>query len=128
MTRIGSETITPQQWYKGVVAELWRGFNLFGKFNLKRWWQDEDSVSILQRLSDFIEDVLLVQFPNDRVFIFIDGIDSTLRLNFPIDDFFALIRFCYNQRAVNPEFHRACYADKPYWTLKLGHRGSVWAT
>jgi WD40 repeat protein len=110
MTRIGSETITPQQWYKGVVAELWRGFNLFGKFNLKRWWQDEDSVSILQRLSDFIEDVLLVQFPNDRVFIFIDEIDSTLRLNFPIDDFFALIRFCYNQRAVNPEFHRLTFA------------------
>ena len=110
MTRIGSETITPQQWYKGVVAELWRGFNLFGKFNLKRWWQDEDSLSILQRLSDFIEDVLLVQFPSDRVFIFIDEIDSTLRLNFPIDDFFALIRFCYNQRAVNPEFHRLTFA------------------
>ncbi len=110
MTRIGSETITPQQWYKGVVAELWRGFNLFVKFNLKHWWQDENSVSILQRLSDFIEDVLLVQFPNNRVFIFIDEIDSTLRLNFPIDDFFALIRFCYNQRAVNPEFHRLTFA------------------
>ncbi len=109
MTRIGSETITPQQWYKGVVAELWRGFNLFGKFNLKHWWQDENSVSFLQRLSDFIEDVLLVQFPNNRVFIFIDEIDSTLRLNFPIDDFFALIRFCYNQRAVNPEFHRLTF-------------------
>ena len=28
MTRIGSENITPLQWYKGMIAELWRGFNL----------------------------------------------------------------------------------------------------
>jgi WD40 repeat protein len=110
MTRIGSETITPQQWYKGMVAELWRGFNLFGKFNLKNWWQDEDDVSILQRLGNFIEDVLLVQFPNEKVFIFIDEIDSTLRLNFPIDDFFAFIQFCYNQRAINPDFNRLTFA------------------
>lgn len=110
MTRIGSETITPQQWYKGMVAELWRGFNLLGKFNLKSWWQDEDNVSILQRLGNFIEDILLVQFPNEKVFIFIDEIDSTLRLNFPIDDFFAFIRFCYNQRAINPDFNRLTFA------------------
>jgi hypothetical protein len=80
MTRIGSETITPQQWYKGMVAELWRGFNLFGKFNLKSWWQHEDNISILQRLGNFIEDVLLVQFPNEKVFIFIDEIDTTTAL------------------------------------------------
>ncbi|HEY9674600.1 MAG TPA: AAA-like domain-containing protein [Waterburya sp.] len=110
MTRIGSETITPQQWYKGMVAELWRAFNLLGKFNLKSWWQDEDNVSILQRLGNFIEDILLVQFPNEKVFIFIDEIDSTLRLNFPIDDFFAFIRFCYNQRAINPDFNRLTFA------------------
>jgi hypothetical protein len=24
MTSIGSETVTPQQWYKGLAAELWR--------------------------------------------------------------------------------------------------------
>lgn len=35
MTRIGSEMVTEQQWYKGIVTELWRGFNLLGKFNLK---------------------------------------------------------------------------------------------
>ena len=38
MTRIGSETITPTQWYKGVVAELVRGLKLFGNFNLQSWW------------------------------------------------------------------------------------------
>lgn len=110
MTRIGSETITPQQWYRGIVTELWRGLGLFGKFNLKEWWRDEENLSIVQRLGNFIEDVLLNQFPDDRLFIFVDEIDSTLRLNFPIDDFFAFIRFCYNQRAVNPAFHRVTFA------------------
>jgi len=110
MTRIGSETIMAQQWYKGVVAELWRGFSLFGSFNLKEWWRDEADLSIAQRLGNFIEDVLFNQFPSDRLFIFVDEIDSTLRLNFPIDDFFAFIRFCYNQRAVNPAFDRVTFA------------------
>ncbi|MCZ0905203.1 AAA-like domain-containing protein, partial [Microcoleus sp. HI-ES] len=31
MTRIGSENITPLQWYKGIVGDLGRSFNLLGK-------------------------------------------------------------------------------------------------
>jgi len=110
MTHIGSENITPLQWYKGMVADLWRGFNLLGKVNLKTWWRDEEDVSFLQRLSHFIEDILLVKFPTDRIIIFIDEIDSILGLDFPVDDFFALIRFCYNQRAINPEYNRISFA------------------
>lgn len=110
MTRIGSENITAMQWYKGIVTELWRGFNLLGKFNLKAWWRDEDEISLLQRLSNFIEDVLLVKFPEDNLVIFIDEIDSVLSLDFSTDDLFALIRFCYNQRAVNPAYNRIAFA------------------
>ena len=71
---VGSEQVTHAQWYKGVVAELWRGFHLFGKFNLKSWWREEEDISVLQRLSHFIEDVVLVQFPEDKIIIFIDEI------------------------------------------------------
>src|SRR6476661_249595 len=110
MTRIGSENITPLQWYKGTIAELWRGFNLLGQVNLKTWWRDAEDISFLQRLSHFIEDVLLVQFPQERIFIFIDEIDSILSLDFAVDDFFALIRFCYNQRAINPDYNRISFA------------------
>jgi len=110
MTRIGSENITPLQWYKGMVAELWRGFDILGQVNLKTWWRDEEDVSFLQRLSHFIEDILLVHFPQERIFIFIDEIDSILSLDFAVDDFFALIRFCYNQRAINPEYNRISFA------------------
>ncbi|MCL1474768.1 AAA-like domain-containing protein [Argonema antarcticum] len=110
MTQIGSENITPAQWYKGLVADLWRGFKLLGKFNLKNWWKEEEEVSLLQRLSHFIDDLLKVQFPQQRIFIFVDEIDSILSLKFPVDDFFAFIRFCYNQRAIDPEYNRLTFA------------------
>src|SRR4028118_1927539 len=110
MTRIGSENITPLQWYKGMVAELWRGFNLLGQVNFKTWWRDSEDISFLQRLSHFIEDILLVKFPQERIFIFIDEIDSILSLDFAVDDFFALIRFCYSQRAINPEYNGLSFA------------------
>ncbi|MEG4092325.1 AAA-like domain-containing protein, partial [Microcoleus sp. Pol12B4] len=110
MTRIGSENITPLQWYKGIVGDLWRSFHLVGKVNLKTWWQEQEEVSLLQRLSQFIEEILLAKFPETRIFIFVDEIDSILSLDFPVDDFFALIRYCYNQRALNPEYNRITFA------------------
>lgn len=110
MTNIGSENTNPAQWYKGVVGELWLGFKLLGKINFKAWWQEHEDISLTHKLSQFISKVLLAQFPNQKLVIFIDEIDSILSLNFPVDDFFALIRFCYNQRAVNPEFNRITFA------------------
>jgi adenylate cyclase len=110
MTNIGSETVTPLQWYKGIVADLWSGFKLLEKFRLKTWWSEQEGFSLLQKLSLFIEELIQVHFPNEHLFIFIDEIDSTLSLNFPVDDFFALIRFCYNQRAINPEYKRITFA------------------
>ncbi|BAY47253.1 putative Chase2 sensor protein [Scytonema sp. HK-05] len=109
MTNIGCENITPEQWYKGVVAELWSGFKLLGKINLKAWWREQEDIPLLQRLSRFISEVLLVQFPGERLFIFIDEVDSILSLDFSVDDFFAFIRFCYNHRAIDPEYNRITF-------------------
>ena len=116
MTRIGSETVTPDQWYKGVAFELGRRLDLRRKVNLKAWWQERDDRSPVQRLSEFIEDVLLVEVgreegaPPKQLVIFIDEIDSVLGLNFPVNDLFALIRSCYNQRSLNPEYRRLTFA------------------
>ncbi len=107
MTRIGSENISPQQWYKGVLTELWDGFELPVK--LQDWWHDHETLSILQRLSRFV-DLLLRHHPRKNLYIFIDEIDSILTLDFSVDDFFALIRFCYNQRAHQPEYSRLTFA------------------
>ncbi len=107
---VGSEQITPLQWYKGFVGDLWRQLGLLETLNLKTWWQERHELGLLQRLRWFIEELLLVQFPQQKLFIFVDEIDSLLGLNFSIDDFFALIRFCYNQRAINPEYERITFA------------------
>lgn len=110
ITRIGSKHITPLQWYKGTVGDLWRGFGCLGKINLKTWWQEKEEISLLQRLSEFIEELLLNQFPDQKLCIFIDEIDNILSLEFDVDDFFALIRYCYNQRAINPAYNRITFA------------------
>jgi len=110
MTRIGSKNITSGQWYKGIAVDLLKGFNLLGKINLKTWWQEQENISELQRLSQFIEEVLLVEIKTEKLFIFVDEIDSVLSLNFSRDDFFALIRYCYNQRAENPAYNRLTWA------------------
>ncbi|MEG4499884.1 AAA-like domain-containing protein [Microcoleus sp. F10-C6] len=107
---VGSEQITPLQWYKGFVGDLWRQLGLLETLNLKTWWQERNDLGLLQRLRLFIEELLLVQFPQQELFIFVDEIDSLLGLNFSIDDFFAFIRFCYNQRAINPEYQRITFA------------------
>jgi WD40 repeat protein len=107
---VGSEQITPLQWYKGFVADLCLQLGLLKTLNLKTWWQERNDLGLLQRLRWFIEELLLVQFPQQQLFIFVDEIDSLLGLNFAIDDFFALIRFCYNQRAINPEYQRITFA------------------
>ncbi|MDF5707703.1 MAG: AAA-like domain-containing protein [Nostoc sp. S4] len=110
MTNIGCENITPEQWYKGVAGDLWLGFQLLGKVNLRTWWQEQKDISLAQKLSRFILEILLAQFPNERLFIFIDEIDSILSLDFPVDDFFSLIRYCYNHRAIDPEYNRITFA------------------
>ncbi|WP_013320763.1 AAA family ATPase [Gloeothece verrucosa] len=115
MTRMGNENITPEQWYKGLTVELWQGFELLERVNLKAWWQERLDLSPVQRLSRFFEEVLLaeVQLPENtqpKIVIFLDEIDTVLGLDFTVNDFFALIRSCYNQRNINSQYKRLCFA------------------
>ena len=84
-------------------------FQLESQVNFKTWWAERDSISQVQRLGELLEEVLL-EFIKQNIVIFIDEIDSVLGLNFPIDDFFALIRACYNKRADQPEYSRLTFA------------------
>jgi adenylate cyclase len=110
MTRIGSEQVTPGEWYRGIMVELLRGFQLFGQVDLPAWWESHDNLPILQQLSLFLEDVLLRLLPDRDIYILVDEIDSALNLPFGVDDFFTLIRACYNQRATTPAFNRLNWA------------------
>jgi WD40 repeat protein len=63
----------------------------------------------VQRLSELIETVLLPSVPQNIV-IFIDEIDSVLSFKESLDDFFILIRACYNKRAQQPDYNRLTFA------------------
>jgi adenylate cyclase len=110
MTSIGSRYLTPQQWYKTLAADLLRSLNLWNQVSLKTWWQERESMSPLRQLSLLIEEILEEHYPEDSLVIFVDEVDSALSLNFPVDDFFALIRYCYNQRADRPIYNRLTWA------------------
>ncbi|MFN6468359.1 MAG: AAA family ATPase [Nostoc sp. SerVER01] len=110
LTRIGSDNITPAQWYLGLAVELWQNFDLLDKVNLPVWWNEYKDLSPTQKLSQFIENILLKQIQSEKIYIFVDEIDSVLGLNFSVNDFFALVRFCYNQRSINVEYRRLTFA------------------
>jgi AAA-like domain len=90
---IGSRNITPQQWYAGVIKRIVQGLNLATQIDLRSWWQEREILSPVQRFSEFVE-VVLPQFIDRQIVIFIDEIDSILSLEFDTDDFFAAIRAC----------------------------------
>ncbi|MHC5863193.1 AAA-like domain-containing protein, partial [Nostoc sp.] len=101
--------ITIEQWYAGVIDSLVRSFKLYKTFDLETWWTNNHLLSPVQRWSKFIDTVLLVTIP-ENIVIFIDEIDSILSLKFNLDDFFAVIRDCYNCRADNPVYNRLTFA------------------
>jgi WD40 repeat protein len=110
MTSIGSEAVTVAQWYRGLIAALWRGFNLGKPSDLKAWWQIQADVTPVQFLQRFLEEMVLKQLPDVSVAILIDEIDSILSLPFGMDDFFAFLRFCYNHRAEDGQYNRLTFA------------------
>jgi WD40 repeat protein len=109
LTTIGSGEITADKWYRGLILELHRIFKLSKQVNLKNWLAEMEQLPPVQQLSLYLEEVLLSQVGGERIVIFIDEIDSILKLNFPTSDFFALIRACYNQRADNPAYERLTF-------------------
>ncbi|NMF61475.1 AAA-like domain-containing protein [Brasilonema octagenarum] len=110
VTRLGSENTTLEQWYKGIIVGLFYDLNLAEHVNFKQWWESCAGISPVQKLDQFVEEVLLPNVQNERILIFIDEIDSFLSLSFPVSDFFAWIRHCYNQQAHDSKFQRLGFA------------------
>jgi WD40 repeat protein len=106
----GSGNILAEQWYAGIAYTLIKDFKLANPLQfMKTWWQERDFLAPPQRLAEAIETILL---PNTTtpITIFIDEIDSTLSLDFSTDDFFGLIRNCYDKRATDPNYQRLNFA------------------
>ncbi|MBD1865156.1 MULTISPECIES: AAA-like domain-containing protein [Trichocoleus] len=108
LTRIGTSDMEPEQWYSSVIDSIVSSLDLYETFDLYTWWEEHRLLSFVRRFDKFIDEVLLVEIPQPVV-VFIDEIDSVLSLPFELDDFFALIRECYNRRAEKPDYGRLTF-------------------
>ncbi|NJN88811.1 MAG: PAS domain S-box protein, partial [Leptolyngbyaceae cyanobacterium SL_7_1] len=108
ISEIGNRRLTPEQWYAGFLYTLVNTFNLLDRIDIRTWWRERELLSPVQRLGEFIQDVLLTHV-TEKIVIFIDEIDSVINLDFEIDDFFVLLRACYNRRADNPDYQRLTF-------------------
>lgn len=106
MTQIKDERITPTQWYRGLITVLYYSLNLARHTDLQHWWNQNLHLSPAQQLHQFTIEVLFPYVQNQQIFIFIDEIDNLLSLSFPVNDFFAWIHHCYQQRTSNRKFNR----------------------
>ncbi|HBB33914.1 MAG TPA: hypothetical protein DDZ80_25480 [Cyanobacteria bacterium UBA8803] len=109
ITAIGTSHITPEQWYAGVIDSIVSSLDLYDRFDLEDWWIAHSLLSHVQKFNKFIEGVLLASI-SQNIVIFIDEIDSVLSLSFQVDDFFAAMRACYNNRADKPVYRRLTFA------------------
>jgi len=107
ITELGTQQVTPEKWYGGLTKTLVTRLQLEDKFSYRNWLKEHKDIPPVQFFREFIEEVLLTKIL-EPIVIFIDEIDSVLQLSFK-DDFFALIRACYNKRADNPAYNRISF-------------------
>ncbi|MEM7594673.1 MAG: ammonium transporter [Cyanobacteria bacterium P01_A01_bin.83] len=108
LSEIGNQQVTVEQWYAGFLYGLISGLEVIDLLELRTWWRSHDFLSPVQRLGEFIEQVLLEKV-NDKIIVFIDEIDSILSLSFDADDFLILLRSLFNKRADQPKFNQISF-------------------
>lgn len=106
LSGIGTQNLSPEQWYYSVLSSLVRNFEL--RFNLRDWWRSQPDLSFSSRMQLFFESILQQQIHTDIV-IFIDEIDTVLSLPFSVDDFFALIRMMANASTLDQSDHQLTF-------------------
>ena len=104
LTEFGAQT-TAEQWYKGFLLGVQDQASL--STPAADWWARQVDHSFAHRFTRYFREVALKERA-ERLVVFVDEIDTTLRLDFT-DDFFAAIRFLYQQRAAEPELQRLSF-------------------
>lgn len=106
LTRIGSRHVAVEEWYHSLADEIAERLSLSAA--LEEFWQRSQHGSPVHRFARFLRDVVLAK-TQSQVVLFIDEIDAVLGLSFSMDDFFGVIRACFNDRADDPQFDRLTF-------------------
>ncbi|GCL55154.1 serine/threonine protein kinase like [Microcystis aeruginosa NIES-3806] len=95
-------------WYRVLFEKLVKRFDLSIRGKEQTWWDERADKSPLNRLDEFVEEILLKEVSRPIVICF-DEIDSVLSLKFSTDDFFAWLRSCHEKRPHNRDYQRLTF-------------------
>jgi hypothetical protein len=105
VNQIGSpKTTTQEQWYAGIIDIIAKELDLTD-FDLNSWWEQHGLLSPVQHLSKFFDKILSDR--SENIVIFVDESDAIQQFG---QDFFALIRACYNRRSDDSAYQRLTFA------------------
>ena len=94
-----------ESYYLGLLVEIARKLDF--AIDIGTWWRKFPNETFNQRLLRFVREPL-AEYIDGPVVIFLDEIDSTLKLDFT-DDLFTAIRGMYNERALTPAYEQTTF-------------------
>ena len=98
--------LTVEQWYLGILECV--GSQLELGDEVEAFWYAHSSQGPIERWLRTLLEVVVAR-TSAPVFIFADGVESTRRLPFSADEFFAAIRGLYEERARVPALNRLSF-------------------
>ncbi|MFO0279969.1 MAG: AAA-like domain-containing protein [bacterium] len=102
------KNISEDIWYRVLFEQLVKRFDLSIRGKEQTWWDERAYKSAINRLDQFVEEILLKEVSRPIVICF-DEIDSILSLNFSTDAFFAWLRSCHEKRPHNRDYQRLTF-------------------
>jgi hypothetical protein len=102
------KNISEDIWYGVLFEQLVKRFDLSIRGKEQTWWDERAYKSAINRLDEFVEEILLKEVSRPIVICF-DEIDSVLSLNFSTDAFFAWLRSCHEKRPHNRDYQRLTF-------------------
>ena len=110
MSMLSDFSIPKESWYDGFLTEIFDKCDLENSNNFQEWIASHLNLSNLQRWKLFLEEILFRNFPTQKIYIFLDEIDTLGKCYFK-DEFLGFIRSCYNRRAENKksDYHRLVF-------------------
>jgi WD40 repeat protein len=109
MQAVVENSSTEEGFYHGLLNRLNKIMGLeIQDLDLKQWFQQQEGIPHITRFLKFLEDFLLKKI-TQKIVIFFDEIDKILSHPFK-DDFFAVLRTCYDMRHSMPIYQRLTFA------------------